>query len=35
MTKILVTGASSGMGYQIATALVQQGYQVYGGLRDR
>jgi NAD(P)-dependent dehydrogenase (short-subunit alcohol dehydrogenase family) len=34
MTKILVTGASSGMGYQIATALVQQGYQVYGAARQ-
>lgn len=33
MATILVTGASSGMGYQIATALVQQGHQVYGAAR--
>ncbi|USS85792.1 oxidoreductase [Fructilactobacillus myrtifloralis] len=33
MKTVLVTGASSGMGYQIAQRLAQTGYQVFGAAR--
>lgn len=31
--KVLVTGASSGMGYEVARLLAQRGYEVYGAAR--
>ena len=31
--KVLVTGASSGMGYEVARLLASEGYEVYGAAR--
>ena len=33
MKVILITGASSGMGYETARILAQQGHRVYGAAR--